>query len=412
MAKPIHINLQAGTDHEFDNYAKVIDHVTELSKVETVEALAVLPDACPAGQAPGTIPVGGVAKVRGAIHPGMHSADVCCSMAYTNLGKVDPAIVLTWAMATTHFGMGGRAPDRVVKPPFDLIAKMENNPFFRDMGDEAVTYFATQGDGNHFLYVGTLASTGDTVIVTHHGSRKPGAILYKAGMRTAHRYSKDLKHNAYIPFDTLDGMHYWAALQLIRRWTKASHFAIHDIVAELVQSRPIDRFWNEHNFVFWRGDHFYHAKGATPNYAGFSPDDDGRTLIPMNCTEPILIAGHVDNPNSLGFAPHGAGRNFSRKQHFANIAGRDPAEVFAEETKGLDVRAFNGKVDLSELPSAYKNAPEVRRQIAHYGLATITDTIQPYGSIMAGEAYQPWLKKRKGVSGTRADTIIVDEVGA
>ncbi|MER9465999.1 hypothetical protein NKI82_08780 [Mesorhizobium sp. M0482] len=67
MAKPIHINLQAGTDDELDNYAKVID---QLSKVETVEALAVLPDACPAGQAPGTIPVGGVAKVRGAIHPG------------------------------------------------------------------------------------------------------------------------------------------------------------------------------------------------------------------------------------------------------------------------------------------------------------------------------------------------------
>ncbi|AIK68485.1 hypothetical protein Lo5R7ANS_15 [Mesorhizobium phage vB_MloP_Lo5R7ANS] len=170
MNTPIYINLQAHTDGEFENYAKVIDHVTELAKIETVEALAVLPDACPAGQAPGTIPVGGVAKVRGAIHPGMHSADVCCSMAYTNLGKVDPNIVLTWSMATTHFGIGGRAPDRVIQPPFDLIAKMENNPFFRDVGDTLVTHFATQGDGNHFLYVGTLSSTGDTVIVTHHAA--------------------------------------------------------------------------------------------------------------------------------------------------------------------------------------------------------------------------------------------------
>ncbi|MER9465998.1 hypothetical protein NKI82_08775 [Mesorhizobium sp. M0482] len=110
-------------------------------------------------------------------------------MAYTNLGKVDPSIVLTWAMATMHFGMGGPAPDRVVQPPADLIAKMENNTVFRDMGDEAVTHFATQGDGNRFLYVGTLSSTGDTVIVTHHSSRKPGAILQRQGrpVRTAER---------------------------------------------------------------------------------------------------------------------------------------------------------------------------------------------------------------------------------
>lgn len=393
MNTPIHINLQASTDDEFENYAKVVDHVTELAKIETVEAVAVLPDACPAGQTPGTIPVGGVAKVRGAIHPGMHSADVCCSMAFSNLGKVDPGVVMTWAMATTHFGMGGRYGDRVVQPPEDLIAQMENNPFFRDVDDCLTTHFATQGDGNHFLYVGTLASTGDTVIVTHHGSRKPGAFLYKAGMKIAGLYSPELQHNAYIPFDTLDGMHYWNALQLVRRWTKASHFAIHDIVAELVQAQVKDRFWNEHNFVFQRGDHFYHAKGATPNYAGFSPDDDGRTLIPMNCAEPILIAGHVDNPKSLGFAPHGAGRNFSRKQHLRTLEGRDPADVFAEETKGLDVRAFNGVVDMSELPSAYKNATEVQRQIDHFGLATVTDTILPYGSIMAGDA--PWRQKKQ-----------------
>lgn len=401
MNTPIYVNLQASTSEEFENYSKVIEHVGALAKIDTVEAVAVLPDACPAGSALGTIPVGGVAKVRGALHPGMHSADVCCSMAFTNLGKVNPKAALDVAQVITHFGIGGRPTSNMFTPPADLIAKMHNNPFFRDVGTELETHFATQGDGNHFLYVGTLASTGDTVIVTHHGSRKPGAMLYKAGMGVAQQYSKALirsgeiaKHNAYIPFDSIDGLHYWHALQLIRRWTKESHFAIHDQVVQALVTGVVDRFWNEHNFVFQRGDHFYHAKGATPNYAGFSPDDDGRTLIPMNCAEPILIAGHVDNPNSLGFAPHGAGRNFSRKQHLATIEGRDPAEVFKEETKGLDVRAFNGKVDLSELPSAYKSAAEVRRQIDHFGLAKITDTILPFGSIMAGEAYQPWRNKK------------------
>ena len=36
-------------------------------------------------------------------------------------------------------------------------------------------HFGTQGDGNHFFFVGRIASTGETALVTHHGSRKPGA---------------------------------------------------------------------------------------------------------------------------------------------------------------------------------------------------------------------------------------------
>jgi tRNA-splicing ligase RtcB len=393
MTAQIHINLEATNAAEEDNLRKVLEHASVLAEVPTIEAVVILPDACPAGQEPGTIPVGGVAAARNAIHPGMHSADVCCSMAFTNLGQVNPLAVLDAGSALTHFGVGGRWPDKIVQPPTALIANMMGNPFFKDAEEKLVTHFATQGDGNHFFYVGILSSTGDVVLVTHHGSRAPGAALYKAGMEVARLYSGELKHNAYIPFDTPEGESYWQALQLIREWTRESHYAIHDMVRRAVGAKVLDRFWNEHNFVFQRNDIFYHAKGATPNYAGFSADDDGRTLIPLNCAEPILIVSHVDNPNSLGFAPHGAGRNFSRKAHLGTLVGRDPADIFAEETRGLDVRAFNGIVDLSELPSAYKNASEVRRQINHFGLASVTDTIVPFGSIMAGDA--PWRQKKK-----------------
>ena len=53
--------------------------MTELMRTPKIIAGAVMPDACPAGPK-GTIPVGGIA-VSEAIHPGMHSADICCSMA-------------------------------------------------------------------------------------------------------------------------------------------------------------------------------------------------------------------------------------------------------------------------------------------------------------------------------------------
>lgn len=52
---------------------------------------------------------------------------------------------------------------------------------------------------------------------------------------------------------------------------------------------------------------------------------------------------------------------------------------------------------MSELPSAYKSAANVRAQIEHYGLAEVVDEVIPYGSIMAGDWQQnaPWRKKRR-----------------
>src|SRR5262245_35547492 len=75
------LNIRAEDDSEVENVASVEKHMRELMRTPTIVAGAVMPDACPAGQAPGTIPVGGVIAAKDAIHPGMHSADICCSMA-------------------------------------------------------------------------------------------------------------------------------------------------------------------------------------------------------------------------------------------------------------------------------------------------------------------------------------------
>jgi hypothetical protein len=45
-----------------------------------------MPDACPTGPE-GQIPVGGVVVAKNAIHPGFHSADICCSVMLTDFGK-------------------------------------------------------------------------------------------------------------------------------------------------------------------------------------------------------------------------------------------------------------------------------------------------------------------------------------
>lgn len=377
-----YLNIRAEDENEAANIEQVKETFDQLMRVPTIVAGAIMPDACPAGE----ICVGGVVAAKEAIHPGFHSADICCSMGISVIGDADPKLVLDTAMASTHFGYGGR-PDPL-ELPANMLAAWEQNKFLKQILFLAQRDFASQGDGNHFFFVGTLRSTGETAIVTHHGSRGTGAALYKAGMAVADGYRRKLspetpKGSAWIPADTKDGEAYWEALQLIGEWTQASHMAIHDLVIERTGAKLQDRYWNEHNYVFRRPDGlFYHAKGATPGWADYD-----KTLVPLNMGEPVLITKGKDAKNGLGFLPHGAGRNMSRTRYL-----RENPDTLIPE--GIDARFFSGVPDYSELPGAYKNAASVRAQITEYGLADIVDEVMPYGNIMAGELEKFWLKKK------------------
>lgn len=398
-----HANIEAEGADEEGNVSRVRETMTELMRTPTVEAGAIMPDACPAGPV-GTIPVGGVAAARNAIHPGMHSADICCSVMITDLGNADPKAVLDAAQSVTHFGPGGRAQGKRFSVSLRMMDAFRENHFLNEPTTirMAQEHMGTQGDGNHFLFVGRSRATGHTAVVTHHGSRGPGARLYKAGMIVAEKFRRKLspetqKQNAWIPADTEEGRTYWEALQLIRKWTKANHNAIHQATVEAVRGENLDRWWNEHNFVFERDGLFYHGKGATPAWQGWASDATARTLIPLNMSEPVLVVKGLDASHGLGFSPHGAGRNFSRSEHRRRMGKTTPEQMLKAETEGLDIRFFADKIDASELPSSYKKADAVVRQIKSYGLAEIEDYLDPYGCIMAGDMPPPW-QNRKGRS--------------
>src|SRR4051812_6510904 len=53
--QPYHLNIHAENEAEADNIAGVERHMKELMRVPTIVAGAVMPDACPSGQKPGTI---------------------------------------------------------------------------------------------------------------------------------------------------------------------------------------------------------------------------------------------------------------------------------------------------------------------------------------------------------------------
>ncbi len=394
--------IKSTNNIELNNINSVIENMDSVMKTPTVVGGAIMPDACPTG--PGNIPVGGVVITKNAIHPAMHSSDMCCSVFATNLGNIDPKKVLDVAFNTTQFGPGKRKGyngwSSVLSNNKYLYNKIINNYFTKDYIEKALTHLGTQGDGNHFLYVGKSENTGDIWLVTHHGSRGFGASVYKKGMATAEKFRKKISpntdsKNAWIPYTEKEGALYWDAIQIIREWTKLNHTVIHDRIINKIKIPYLDRFWNEHNSVFKDGDLFYHAKGATPLADKFVPDSsNGRRLIPLNMSQPILV---VRNDDSYDFAPHGAGRNMSRTQHKNILNNKSDIKIFNEETKDLDVRFYSGKIDISELPSAYKNADEVIKQINDFNLGKIIDKINPYGCIMAGDYShnKPWLNKNK-----------------
>lgn len=405
MNVPIHFKMDIFTESPrplkaFENVQNVKDNVDALAQVPVVREISVMPDACPAG----VIPVGVVATTEGTIHPGFHSADICCSMFLTTV-DVDKSTkdVLDAVESASHFGPGGR-DDLSLENDSYIMFRAKSNMFLRSQNilDAMSYHMGTQGDGNHFFFVGRSEQSGQLTFVTHHGSRKPGALLFKAGMKEAQKITKKLSPDtpaqaSWIPFDTEMGQEYWEALNIIRLWTKMNHRVIHTAVLkalEISDDRIVDRFWNEHNFVFKHGNFFDHAKGATPlsNRRAYDADEQGRVIIPLNMNEPILIAVN-DDKNKTGYAPHGAGRNYSRTFHKKLKSGLELADIMKEETKGIDVRFYSGKPDISELPSAYKDAASVQKQIESYHLAKIVDKIMPLGTVMAGEQDQPWRKK-------------------
>ncbi len=91
---PYTVAIEPQDADERDNLASVIAHMDALMRTPTIVAGAVMPDACPSSPELGTIPVGGIVAAKNAIHPGMHSSDICCSMAASIFSDGDGVALL------------------------------------------------------------------------------------------------------------------------------------------------------------------------------------------------------------------------------------------------------------------------------------------------------------------------------
>ena len=415
---PLAEAIHAESVEEERNLAAARNQMQQLLRAPVITCGAILPDACPAGKAPAVIPVGGAIAVENAIIPSAHSADICCSMMATFYDACSTvAAELDALVASTRFGAGHRPLDDLV---YDAVLDEDvwENRFLNGLRDHARNQLADQGDGNHFAFLGEMDVTPEfltqlrnagyieladllaagpqnlRVLVTHHGSRGLGAHVFKRGQIAAEKHVARVADGipeaaAWLDFDSDAGRDYWEALQYVSRWTRENHRAIHRRFLERIGAASIAQVGNEHNFVWKRGETFYHGKGTTPAWK----DEQGRPLlglIPLNMAEPILLVLGSDNAEFLSFAPHGAGRNLSRTALRRQYP--DPEErrkSIATSTRDIDVRWYSGKPDVSETPLAYKNAAVVKAQIAEFGARVIAE-IRPLGCIMAGESDRRW----------------------
>jgi len=422
---PLSLAIEAEVDSpaSIKNLKLAQTQITELLRCPVVSSGTLMPDACPAGSAPASMPVGGAIAVENAIIPAAHSSDICCSLLATFYHSEMPASEqVDTLIQHTRFGPGGREKSKQI-PHSVLNEPVWLNPFLKGLQAKAQSHIADQGDGNHFAYLGkmqvtpkfinTLREHGHTelaeqlstreswnVIVTHHGSRSIGATLYTRGLDAAIKqtriHARDIpKEAAWISMDSKQGQDYWEALQYVSRWTKANHQTIHHKFITAIGAEPVSEIGNEHNFV-WKDPEsktYLHGKGATPAWLCES-GNPLLGLIPLNMTEPILLTLGSNNTEHLSFSPHGAGRNMSRRALLRRYTkskktGFDQKlleQDIKEGTQGIEVRWYQGRADVTETPIGYKSAQVVRDQIKKYQLAEIIAEITPLASIMSGRA--------------------------
>lgn len=330
------------------------------------------------------LPIGGVLAVDNAVIPYGVGMDIACRMKMS-VFALSPELVdshgdeLAQAIEQeTCFGVGGKFQIR--KDHAVMHEDWGCSPVTARMRDTAWAQLGTSGSGNHFVEWGVLDVPLDMpglpagmylALLSHSGSRGTGgevAKYYSALARRLHpELPRDLGHLAWLGLDSDPGREYWAAMELMGRYSAANHALIHRAVAAHLGFSALWSIENHHNFA-WKEKHggrqvIVHRKGATPAGAGIFG------IIPGTMVDPAYVVEGLGNSLSLCSAAHGAGRAMSRQEALKRFRRGDLEHVLRER----GVRLLSGGLD--EVPMAYKNIGSV--MAAQSDLVRIRATFMP-----------------------------------
>lgn len=310
------------------------------------------------------LPIGGVLAVDNAVIPYGVGMDIACRMRLS-VFAVPPDLVETQAEVLaqtleteTCFGVGGQFRQRKDHPV--MHEDWAFSPVTARMKDTAWGQLGTSGAGNHFVEWGVLDAPENLPgleagvylgLLSHSGSRGTGGEVAKHYSALARRLHPELPrvlgHLAWLDLDSDAGREYWAAMELMGRYSAANHALIHAAVARHLGLSSVWTVENHHNFA-WVETHggrslVVHRKGATPAALGVLG------VIPGTMVDPAFVVEGLGNPLSLCSAAHGAGRAMSRQEATKRFRRDDLDRVL----RARNVRLLSAGLD--ETPMAYKD---------------------------------------------------------
>ncbi|GAB1409526.1 RtcB family protein [Desulfovibrionales bacterium] len=365
-----------GTDLD----AKALSQMEDGCMLPVAVAGALMPDA----HVGYGLPIGGVLAVDNAVIPYGVGMDIACRMKLSvfavpvDMLKKDTDHLAGLLEQGTCFGVGGQ-----FRPRKDHAVMHEDWGFssiVKKMRDTAWAQLGTSGSGNHFVEWGVLdvpealasLEPGQYLaLLSHSGSRGTGGEVAKYYSALARKLRPELPrklgHLAWLDLDSEAGQEYWAAMELMGRYSAANHQLIHTELACLLGARPVWTIENHHNFA-WAETHggrtvIVHRKGATPAHAGMLG------VIPGTMVDPAYVVEGLGNPDSLCSAAHGAGRKMSRQEATKQFRGHDLEYVLEKH----GVRLISAGLD--EVPMAYKDIREV--MAAQTDLVRVRATFMP-----------------------------------
>jgi tRNA-splicing ligase RtcB len=331
--------------------------------------------------------IGSVIPTRGAIIPAAVGVDIGCGMQAmrTCLIKADLTEerlkefrALVRKTIPTGIGkVGGNQmrTERVINVGTNLLNVAPEDPALFALRWEH--QIGSLGGGNHFLEV-DLDEEKRVWVTLHTGSRAVGmAIANKYTARAQElckRWFVELsdKDLAFLPTSEDVGQDYLAWMGWAQNYARANRDEIMNRALSALDTvwgtpAPDQRFDCHHNFAalehHWETDLWITRKGAVRARSG------DVALIPGSMGTPSYI---VEGKGSrLGFdsAPHGAGRQMSRRKAFENLT----LEGAREKMSGIlwDDRPSV----LDETPAAYKDIEVVIKDAAE--LLEVKHTLTP-----------------------------------
>lgn len=367
---------------------KTIEQAKNLAMLPMVVGhIALMPDAH-LGMG---MPIGGVIALYNAIIPDAVGSDCGCGVGYArsnfkgNIDKVTLENLIHQIQRDIPTGFHHRGKPVEMNEMPDINKQLLVSEFLAELIPDGRKQLGTLGQNNHFLEL-QRNELGELCIMVHSGSRNLGKKVCDRHNEIAEGIHKKwhIPHPdklAWLPADSPEGIAYINdmnyCIDFACRNRKKMLDIIKEDIAKIVNIEYVEERDIHHNYASLEHhmgiDVWVHRKGAT------SAREGQLGIIPGSMGTKSYIVKGLGNPISFNSCSHGAGRNSSRteynKTHTIEQADKE-MEGIVHSSWGKD---REGRINLSEAPSAYKDIDEVMDN--QKDLVDIIHTLKPIACI-------------------------------